>query len=381
LCEPSSPGELNLHILSRLGISCFYHFTDRSCLPSIAEHGLLSWVGLDKEDIGGRKGSSELSRALDTSKGLGDFVRLSFTTRHPMMYVAQKDGRLLDPVVLEIHLSVVLIPGVLFSDRNATASSAELSDSPGKIRFDVALCLNHFAVPHRDRPFFQAEILVPKRVSRCFIKLPDTFLPPFIRGNLFDVSSKPVSQTDPTPDLRSSSLTGSETPSTPPTKVDFWEAITTRCREQSAAVRWSGPPPLFSAPFSCGDPYPSLTPEASVQTVEEPLSCQFHVGPSPPCHECVPDIFVCGAHFVACKAQCSIVCPFCKRVLCSKHRDCFCAERDEAKQKWNSRFAQNYPESVLERAKGIDHKPFAALSSTTFEPHRTEKLCFENYTS
>ena len=65
----------------------------------------------------------------------------------------------------------------------------------------------------------------------------------------------------------------------------------------------------------------------------------------------------------------------------SKHRDCFCAERDEAKQKWNSRFAQNYPESVLERAKGIDHKPFAALSSTTFEPHRTEKLCFENYTS
>ena len=84
---------------------------DRSCLPSIAEHGLLSWVGLDKEDIGGRKGSSELSRALDTSKGLGDFVRLSFTTRHPMMYVAQKDGRLLDPVVLEIHLSVVLIPG------------------------------------------------------------------------------------------------------------------------------------------------------------------------------------------------------------------------------------------------------------------------------
>ena len=49
--------------------------------------------------------------------------------------------------------------------------------------------------------------------------------------------------------------------------------------------------------------------------------------------------------------------------------------------KWNSSFAQNYPESVLERAKGIDHKPFAALSYTTFEPHRTEKLCFENYTS
>ena len=60
---------------------------------------------------------------LDERKGLGDFVRLSFTPRHPMMYVALREGRLSDPVILEISLGVVLIPGTLFSDRNAAANA------------------------------------------------------------------------------------------------------------------------------------------------------------------------------------------------------------------------------------------------------------------
>ena len=79
-------------------------------------------MALDKIGFTGRKGSSKLSRKLDQNKGLGDFVRLSFTPNHPMLYVALKEARLVDPIVLEIDLSVILIPGTRFSDRNAAPS-------------------------------------------------------------------------------------------------------------------------------------------------------------------------------------------------------------------------------------------------------------------
>ena len=68
-------------------------------MPSIAKSGPYSWVDLDKQGIKGRKGSSSLSRHLDQKKKLGDFVRLSFTRKHPMMFVAKREGRLIDPVV------------------------------------------------------------------------------------------------------------------------------------------------------------------------------------------------------------------------------------------------------------------------------------------
>jgi hypothetical protein len=151
------------------GIKKLYHFTDVSSLPSIQKHGLLSWVALDRMGIGGRRGSSALSRELDTKKGLGDFVRLCFTQQHPMMYSAKKDGRLAEAVVLEIDLDVVSVPGVLFSDRNAAASDAVISRSPTEIRFDLVRCSSQFAVSLTDRRFYQAEVLVPTSVSPALI--------------------------------------------------------------------------------------------------------------------------------------------------------------------------------------------------------------------
>jgi len=128
------------------GVQKLYHFCDVSSLPSIREHGLHSWVSLDRQGITGRRGSSSLSRALDTKKGLGDFVRLCFTRRHPMMFSATKDGRLAEAVVLEVDLDVVSAPGVLFADRNAAAADAVVSASPAGIRFDLVLCRDQFAI-------------------------------------------------------------------------------------------------------------------------------------------------------------------------------------------------------------------------------------------
>ena len=154
------------------GITKLYHFTDRSSLPSIQKIGLKSWVGLARDGIEGRKGSSALSRLLDKKKGLGDFVRLCFTPRHPMMYVALTERRLEEAVVLEVDLDVVLQPGTLYSDINAASSRAIVSGDPSVIRFDVVSCSSLFEVPFGLRPFFQAEVLVPSLVAPSFIHFP-----------------------------------------------------------------------------------------------------------------------------------------------------------------------------------------------------------------
>ena len=154
------------------GITKLYHFTDRSSLPSIQKIGLKSWVGLARDGIEGRKGSSALSRLLDKKKGLGDFVRLCFTPRHPMMYVAVTERRLEEAVVLEVDLDVVLQSGTLFSDINAASTRAVVSGDPSVIRFDVVLCSSIFDVPLGLRPFFQAEVLVPSLVASSFIHFP-----------------------------------------------------------------------------------------------------------------------------------------------------------------------------------------------------------------
>jgi hypothetical protein len=182
--DPSSLLPTESHgLLVKNGVLKLYHFTDRSCVPSIQKHGLKSWVGLNKEGIEGKKGSSSLSRLLDNKKGLGDYVRLSFTSRHPMMYVALKERRIEDAVVLEVDLDVVLQSGTLYSDSNAASASAIISGNPSVVRFDIVLCESLFEVPSGLRSFYQAEVLIPSQVAPTFIHFPSgspipTPLPP-----------------------------------------------------------------------------------------------------------------------------------------------------------------------------------------------------------
>ena len=48
-----------------------------------------------------------------------------------MMFVAKKEGRISNPVVLRIKLEVVSRPGVKFSNCNATRHDATISDHSG----------------------------------------------------------------------------------------------------------------------------------------------------------------------------------------------------------------------------------------------------------
>lgn len=100
------------------------HFTDKRNLRSIWRHGLLSWELLESKGIKHFAASTALSRRLDTRAGLGDYVRLCRSNRHPMAYRAQCEGRVGKLVWLEIDPGVVRWRSTRFSDLNATDSSA-----------------------------------------------------------------------------------------------------------------------------------------------------------------------------------------------------------------------------------------------------------------
>ena len=154
-----------LSILKKYGITKLYHFTDRDNLDSIiANGGLYSWA--DCEDLSiviPKPGGSTSSRSLDLRDGLQHYVRLSFTPKHPMMFAAMNDGRISNPIILEINLDVIVDDTTKFSDRNATKNGANVGDDIEafkRIHFNSFKADTHFDLPPEEQMYFQAEILV-----------------------------------------------------------------------------------------------------------------------------------------------------------------------------------------------------------------------------
>ncbi|MCH5306980.1 MAG: DUF4433 domain-containing protein [Prevotella sp.] len=152
-------------LLDKHGIKKLYHFTDRDNLESIIRHGgLYSWG--DCEDKGikiAKPGGGMLSRELDSRDRLQHYVRVSFTTQHPMMYVAMQDGRLSNPVILEIDPEVIYWQDTKFSDMNATRTGASKGSDLKhfeKIHFSAVKARRQFDLSEEEQPYFQAEVLV-----------------------------------------------------------------------------------------------------------------------------------------------------------------------------------------------------------------------------
>ena len=167
------PSCVSVQVLRDHGIKSLFHFTDASNLESIRKCGLMTWKRLTELKIPARMNSSGLSHNLDASKGLADFVRLSFCKKHPMMYVSLKDKRIATPVVLEIKLEAVSRPGVLFCGINAAAKAAKVSPNPGVIRVDVVKAGSQRDVDQSLRPFYQGEVLVPEWIPPHLIRIPN----------------------------------------------------------------------------------------------------------------------------------------------------------------------------------------------------------------
>ena len=161
-------------ILRRHGITKLYHFTDRDNLESIIKHGgLYSWADCDEKGIKIPKpGGGSLSRDLDARDSLQHYVRVSFTTQHPMMYVAMNDGRITNPVVLEIDPEVIYDEGTRYADMNATRNGAHVGgtlEDFGRIHFTSVKARKHFDLDEDEQPYFQAEVLVKSFIPLKYI--------------------------------------------------------------------------------------------------------------------------------------------------------------------------------------------------------------------
>lgn len=71
-------------------------------------------------------GATESSHMQDKAKGLDRFVHLSFIKDHPMFHIAKRDGRIPNPIWLEIDLSVLDENSTLFSNMLANTYGAPI---------------------------------------------------------------------------------------------------------------------------------------------------------------------------------------------------------------------------------------------------------------
>ena len=164
-------------VLDEHRITKLYHFTDRDNLESIIKNGgLYSWMDCDRKGIKINKpGGSSASRQLDSSRNLEDYVRVSFTTQHPMMYVAMKDGRISNPVILEIDPEVIYWSESLYANLNAARYTIKPNIGPTisdfkQIHFQSVKTRTQFDLPEEEQPYFQAEVLVKNFIPLEYIK-------------------------------------------------------------------------------------------------------------------------------------------------------------------------------------------------------------------
>lgn len=156
-------------------ITTLYHFTDRENLESIIKNGgLYSWADCEQKGISiSKPGGSMDSRNLDRRDNLQNFVRVSFVKEHPMMYVAMNDGRISNPVVLEIDPEVIYWQDSLYADRNATKNGALVGssiDDFSQLHFNSFKAKKHFDLDADEQKFYQAEVLVKNHIPLQFIK-------------------------------------------------------------------------------------------------------------------------------------------------------------------------------------------------------------------
>ena len=156
-------------------ITTLYHFTDRENLESIIKNGgLYSWADCEQKGINiSKPGGSMASRDLDRRDNLQNFVRVSFVREHPMMYVAMNDGRISNPVVLEIDPEVIYWQDSLYADRNATKNGALVGssiDDFSQLHFNSFKAKKHFDLDADEQKFYQAEVLVKNHIPLQFIK-------------------------------------------------------------------------------------------------------------------------------------------------------------------------------------------------------------------
>ena len=162
-------------VLKDNGVIKLYHFTDRDNLESIIKHGgLYSWADCEEKGIRiAKPGGSGTSRSLDTRDGLQYYARLSFVPDHPMMFVAMNEGRISNPVILEIDIEAALWKDTLYADRNMTKNGANVGgslDDLKAVHFGLFWGQRYFDMSDDAKMYYKAEVLVKNFIPLKYIK-------------------------------------------------------------------------------------------------------------------------------------------------------------------------------------------------------------------
>lgn len=185
------------YVCNQHRITKLFHFTDRSNIDSIKRYGgLFSWWYCETHGITiAHPGNNLLSKELDSRRGLKDYVRLGFNPNLPMMHVALNEGRIIDPVILEIDPRVIYWKDTLYSQINATDSNANIGDNINcfkQINFKVATAPNWYFDESLKKPF-QAEVLVKTHIPLEFIRIP---------GEVRQTDNRSINETKSTPEIK-----------------------------------------------------------------------------------------------------------------------------------------------------------------------------------
>jgi len=159
-------------MIQKYCIECVWHFTDKSNIESIKRlGGLFSFSELEKNGtLIPSPGGNVWSHDADKSQGMDKFVHLCFCRAHPMLFIAQEDGRITDPVWLQVDKDTILDPNVRFTPDVSNKVGVPILDHEAakeQIDFEVIYKYTDWSDPEiqqRRQTAEKSEILVPQFV-------------------------------------------------------------------------------------------------------------------------------------------------------------------------------------------------------------------------
>lgn len=159
-------------------ITQLYHFTDTRNLPLIKQHdGIYPMGDLKRGKVTiPAPGGNQWSQDADARSKMDEYVHLCFKSQHPMEYLARQDGRIVDSIFLKIDPSVLLLPGVKFSNGVSNSSDAaicSIEEARSMIDFQVLYTKTKWSDPAIQQRLAHAEkceILVPHRIPVSLIR-------------------------------------------------------------------------------------------------------------------------------------------------------------------------------------------------------------------
>ena len=164
--------DMKRHLL-KYGQTHIYHFTDRRNIDLIRKGGgLFPRARLSTAYV---PGGNPWSIDADNMFGMNRYIHLCFLKKHPMEYLAVKEGRI-DTVWLEVSTDVLDMPGILYCAGVSNKSGAEYLNAKQAIAtldFEHMYRYYDFSIPEnmeKHNATQKYEILVPGQVPLALIE-------------------------------------------------------------------------------------------------------------------------------------------------------------------------------------------------------------------